>query len=203
MLLKITNITNSIISISAVRISVAPNSLRSVSIPDSEDQSFTKRLSDELTALRDAGHITFSTEEDPDIDDILESPFIQTLDGVYKIRMDDAPNVTGGGTTAQVGFQLINLADVLVSVNDLIQFAVFDDADLSIPATNATLNTASKGIIIAGAGTAALKVRTDTTGKFTCTLTNLIDEIVYLGCSSAFGGPALVCRETDIVEFSI
>lgn len=48
--------------------------------------------------------------------------------------------------------------------------AVFDDADGTILSTTSTLATASRGTILAGGATAALKVQTDAQGVFECVL---------------------------------
>ena len=115
--------------------------------------------------------------------------------------MDDAPDVTGGGTTVAVGFQLKD-GNQNAAVARLVEFAVFDDVDLGTPATNATLDTPTAGTIVSGAGSAALKVKTDASGKFTCTLTNNVDEQVSLSTSPTFGSPILDCIEIDSVTFS-
>ena len=114
----------------------------------------------------------------------------------------DSADVTasGGATTATVGFKL-SVGGAAVTEDAVIEFAVFDEEELVTPNGNATLDTATVGTILDGAGTNALKVKTDS-GQFKCTLTNLVDETVYLGCSMSFGSPILDCREVIKVTFS-
>lgn len=121
--------------------------------------------------------------------------------GPLIVDMEDAADVTGGGTTRVVGFQ-VKMGVTPLTSPVLVEFAVFDDDKFSVPAVSAVLGTATVGTIIAGEGTAALKVLTDATGSFRCTLTDPSDEAVYIACSSTFGGPAVDCRDTDSVTFS-
>lgn len=129
-----------------------------------------------------------------------------TLQNAFKeilnVKMADNPDVGGGGTTGSVEFQITDFAGDNIDGEKILELAVFDDIGLATPAANATLDTAANGTILGGAGTAALKVQTDATGKFKCTLTDLIDETVYLGCSPSFGSPLIDCREIDSVTFS-
>lgn len=118
------------------------------------------------------------------------------------INVDETPDVTGGGTTATVGFQATKSDGTAIDSEVILEFAVFEEAELATPSANATLDVATKGTILAGSGGNALKVKTDTTGKFTCTMTNAIDETVFLGCVPSFGSPAIDCRDTDSVAFS-
>jgi hypothetical protein len=121
---------------------------------------------------------------------------------ILNVEMDDAADVTGGGTTRAVGFQVTDFAGNPIDYAVSLELAVFDDVNLTVPATSATLATATQGTILAGSATAALKVRTDTAGRFLCTLTNLFDTTVYLGASPSFGSPLMDCREIDSVTFS-
>lgn len=124
----------------------------------------------------------------------------QALDEFVNVAIDGTPDVTGG-TEANVGFQLKNVKGDKLKEVAILEFAVFDDVELATPAVNATLDTASKGTIIDGAGSAALKVKTDSKGKFTCKLTNFIDEQVFVGSSPSFGTSLLDCREVDAITF--
>jgi hypothetical protein len=159
----------------------------------------------------------FSSSLGPDIPHLAKGEIKDVRDDMYEalaavaaeidnqiivVDMIDAPNVTGGGTTVEVGFQLRGSGGDKHEVEELVQFAVFDDENFSVPAVNADLDTASAGTIIAGGGSAALKVKTDATGLFKCTLTDTVDETVYLACDAAFGGPMVDCRDIDDVTFS-
>lgn len=126
----------------------------------------------------------------------------QALDEFTNIGMDDAADATGGATTTTAGFQLRNVKGDDLALQTVVEFAVFDDSGLATPASNATLDTATAGTILSGGGSSALKVETDSTGKFTCTLTNTVDESVFLACNQTFGGPLTDCREIDQVTFS-
>lgn len=117
-------------------------------------------------------------------------------------EMNDAADVGGGGTTQTVGFQMKDSAGSDVAGQKMMEFAVFDDVGLSVPSAAATLGTVADGTIIAGEGSAALKVQTDANGLFQCTLTNPADTTVYVACSPTFGSPALDCTRIDSVTFS-
>lgn len=125
----------------------------------------------------------------------------QALDEFVNVAIDGTSDVTGGGTTATVGFQLKNVKGDKLKEEAIVEFAVFDDGELATPAVNATLDTASKGTILDGGGSAALKVKTNNKGKFTCVLTNFIDEQVFVGSSPSFGTSLLDCREIDAITF--
>ncbi len=127
----------------------------------------------------------------------------QALDEFVNVSMDDAADVGSGGTTRLVGFQLRNVKGDKLALSIVLEFAAFDEAGLVTPAVNATLDdVGTVGTILSGDGTAALKVRTDAKGKFTCTLTDLTDEQISLGSSPSFGSSLLDCREIDQVTFS-
>jgi len=138
-----------------------------------------------------------STGEVADLRGDVARAFDRLQQDLSIVAMLDAPNVGGGGTTVTVGFQILGVTTPMLA-----EFAVFDDANYSIPATNATLNTAAVGTIVAGAGGPALKVLTDASGAFRVTLTDLADETVFLACFETPGGPVLVGSKTDSVTFS-
>lgn len=124
-------------------------------------------------------------------------------DSAPRVAVDDTPDVTGGGTTAVTGFQLVDQAGNNVERAVKVGFGVYDDANGVTPGVNATLDTATAGSIVAGAGTAELEVITDATGKFTCTLTDAVDELVYLmGTQPAVGAPPLDNTDRESVTFS-
>jgi hypothetical protein len=117
--------------------------------------------------------------------------------------MVDAPDVTGGGTQADIGFQVTDVTGKAVAGQFLVELAAFDDTYCSVPAANATLDTAASGsTIVGGSGTAAIKVLTGTDGSFGCKLNNPSDTTITLSCYPTFGGPALVCHDKDFVTFS-
>lgn len=123
------------------------------------------------------------------------------------VKMDDNADVGGGGTTGPVGFQVTDFAGDDLAEKVILELGVYDEAsgDATKPgaaAAAATLNTATSGLILDGAGSAAIVVETDATGRFDCTLTDAVDETVILACRSARGSSVLDCRELDSVTFS-
>lgn len=123
--------------------------------------------------------------------------------GLVRIDVDDTPDVTGGGTTATTGFQLRDNGGNPIAKAMKVGFGVYDDVNGVTPGANATLDTATAGSILSGAGTAELEVLTDATGKFTCTLTDAADETVQLiGAPAANGGPAVDATDREAVTFS-
>jgi len=119
--------------------------------------------------------------------------------GFIVVNMNDS--LSTSGTTRTVGFQLRTSTGTEVLRNALIELAVFDDAQLSVPSVTATLGSASYGTIVGGTGSAALKVVTSNEGRFECVLTKVPRGTVYVAASPTFGSPPLDCSEVDQVSF--
>lgn len=95
--------------------------------------------------------------------------------------MKDIADPAGDATTsAGEGFDLLTEAGAAANVNPNMYFGAFDDATCQTPAVNATLNTASTGTIVSGGASNLLVVTPDATGEFACTLTDAVDEVVYM-----------------------
>jgi hypothetical protein len=152
--------------------------------------------------LKTKGYINYSVSEDTSIPDDFEDVVLAMLHTILKVKLIDAANVTGGGTTQTVGFSLTDINDVPIKLQTPVEFAVFNEQWGVTPATSAVLGTAVKGTILGGDGTAALKVLTDANGEFTCTLTDVVDETVWVGCSQSFMSPSLICLSKDSITFS-
>ena len=136
-----------------------------------------------------------------EIDLATESSAVVLVAGFISVDLIDAADVGGGGTTQTVGFQLRDTDGNPLAQETILQFAVFDDANVSSPAANATLGTPSAGVIAHGAGSAALVVKTNAAGLFTCTLTNpFTSTTVYLACAPHFASPPY--QEIDSVAFT-
>jgi hypothetical protein len=120
--------------------------------------------------------------------------------GVTAILEVDEP--AAGENTATVRIQLLNgPGGDPVDAPVTLEFAVFDDPDGVVPATNANLNTATEGTILYGGGSPTLKIKTDATGLFECTLTDLTDESVYLSAFHSATGPWVNCVGSLEVAF--
>ncbi len=119
--------------------------------------------------------------------------------GALTAVMDAPPDVSGGVNSGTVGFQ-VKQGSVAIKEAVKLQFAAFDDAELVNPSQNAAFSNASSGSILNSSG-AAMLVKTDATGKFACTLTNIADQTVWLACAMAFGSPSVDCREVIVVTF--
>lgn len=124
------------------------------------------------------------------------------LNEVLSAIIDDVADVGGGGTTAAVGLQLVDFEGKNIAEQHVLGFGVYDDTDAITAGVNATLNTATAGTILAGAASAELIVKTDANGRFACTLTDAIDEAVFLIASRNKRSPILDCRDVDSVTFS-
>jgi len=107
-----------------------------------------------------------------------------------------------GTDTHPIQLAVLDLADRAVDFEVELELAVFDDADLSTPAANATLGNASVGTIQAGSGTAALKIKTNAEGRCSLDLSDLVNEQVYLACKPTFGAQAISCKQRQSVIFS-
>jgi hypothetical protein len=82
---------------------------------------------------------------------------------------------SGVGTLAACGFDLEDLEGNAFADQSPMHIAVFDDAALTVPSVNGTLDTAANGTIDAGAGTNSLEVTPDAAGIFSVTLTQSDD----------------------------
>ena len=198
MIITIVNLGKDSVSIDGLKLTLGAYEHKTVTT----DGDVKKSTAEELDAYKKNGRISYSTAEDTSIPDEFEDAQIAMLNSLIKVRMIDAPDVSGGGTTQVVGFSITNMNDIPFAMPVLVELAVFDDSDVSNFALNASLDTATKGTILGGAGTAALKVKTDANGEFECTLSDLVDETVYLACSPTFGSPSLICLSKDSVTFS-
>lgn len=111
-------------------------------------------------------------------------------------------NPTAGANTAVVGFTVKTPWGAQLGEQMVVQFGTYQDANGILAATTATLDTASLGTILSGAGTNELKVLTDIYGRFACTLTDTAHETVYQMCKPVDRTPVLDCRDYDAVTFA-
>lgn len=118
------------------------------------------------------------------------------------VDIDATADVTGGGTTAVVGLQVKTLDGVALEKACVLTFGVYDDTNGVTAGAHATLDTATAGTILGGAGTNVLTVVTDSHGKFTCTMTNASDETVYLKAGTRVGSIMADISDVDSVTFS-
>jgi len=118
------------------------------------------------------------------------------------VAIDDVADVGSGGTTAVVGLQLKDLDGANVAAARTVAFGAYADANGAAASSGGTLDTATAGTILTGAASAALTVVTDSNGKFTCTLTDAVDEVVYLLAGPTVRSPILDCKDVDSVEFT-
>ncbi len=82
---------------------------------------------------------------------------------------------SGVGTLAVCGFDLEDLEGNAFAIQSPMFLAVFDDAALTVPSVNGTLDTAAAGTIDSGAGTNSLEVTPDSSGIISITLTQSDD----------------------------
>ena len=136
-------------------------------------------------------------------------PAVQVPEAVKDIIMVDifdSPDVyspEGTPVTMQVvGFILRDTEGAAIKAKVLAEFAAFSDVDCSAPCSDGVaLFNATKGRIIAGENTPALKIETDVNGEFSCLLQCLTEQTVWTGANSTFGGPFLHCHKRDSVTF--
>ena len=89
-----------------------------------------------------------------------------------------------------------------VSVATAFELAVFSDPDGTFPSGSAALDTATVGTILAGGGSAAIKAKTNTSGVFTCVLSDGVVESVYLAAEKTFTGPKIDFLGSHTVVFA-
>lgn len=82
---------------------------------------------------------------------------------------------SGVGTLAGVGFDLVDEQGAAFADQSKMYIGVFDDAALTTPSVNGTLDTAAAGTIDAGAGTNLLEVTPSAAGIVSLTLTQSDD----------------------------
>jgi len=88
--------------------------------------------------------------------------------------------------------------------NTVFEFMVFNDAYGVTPATNASLGTVTvgKGTILSTSPATALVVKTNAEGVFEGTLTDAVDEKVYLAADHTVTGPNVQTAGSLEVEFT-
>lgn len=86
----------------------------------------------------------------------------------------------GVNTLAGNGFDIVLPWTGAAKIAPTMYFGVYQDAACTVPATTATLATAATGTIVSGSGTNMLVVTPSADGIFSCTLTDTVDETVYL-----------------------
>jgi len=120
----------------------------------------------------------------------------------YLAIFDPAADAISGADHTTVGFHIENISGGHIAEEMILELAVFDDDGLAGPAATATFAIATKGTILYGENTAALKVKTNASGEFECTLTNPADGTVWVATSPTFGAQALDCEHKDEIVFS-
>lgn len=125
------------------------------------------------------------------------------VDKVPRIDVDATADVGGGGTTAVTGFQLKDQTGANVAAAVIVGFGAYADTNGAATSTGGALDTATAGTVVSGGGTAELVVLTSATGKFTATLTDALDEEVFLIPSQAIiGGVPVDATDRESVTFS-
>lgn len=164
---------------------------RNIEIPaNSVDFVLAKASTRDIVALKDEPNVTL-LKVDYELGDLW----------VARAKIT-APNAIGGATTTTLTLQLVDQYDLPIFEDLVVALGVFDEAEAATPATNASLNTASEGTILGGAGTAALKVRMSTSGKFVCIMTNLVDETVHSAIDGSYASPIVDGRGVTATVFS-
>jgi len=120
----------------------------------------------------------------------------------YVATLDTIVDATAGATTTVVGFKLMDLWGSRVLEVRSLALSVFDDAYAATLSPNATFNTATAGTINSGAGSSQVLVTTDASGAFSCTMTNVIDETVYVTCGLSEVSPVLDTKDIAAVIYS-
>lgn len=98
---------------------------------------------------------------------------------VATMKADATPG-GGVGTAAAIGANLESQDGTSENVQAQMYLGCFDDVACSVPAINATLDTAAAGTIDSGGGTNLLKMTPSVTGETSVTMTNAEDEVVYV-----------------------
>jgi hypothetical protein len=120
------------------------------------------------------------------------------------VAMNDIADPAADATTsAGEGFALQSEAGAAANAAPAMYLGAFDDADCTVPAVNATLDTASSGTIVSGAGTNQLKVTPTAAGAFACTLTDAEVEVVYLKAWPADASYVVDSSDTTSAEFTV
>ena len=122
------------------------------------------------------------------------------------VNMWDAPDVYSPDPEdpvymQHVGFQLVDTEGAPVKVAAWVELSAWDDVKCTVLSAHAYLFNATKGLILAGESTCALKVETDANGEFSCLLHCNQPQTVWLATDSTAGGPFLHCGERDTVTF--
>jgi len=87
----------------------------------------------------------------------------------------------GANTVAAEGYDLKEIdGSTDANVAPQMYMGVYSDVACTVPSATGTLATAAKGTIDSGSGTNLIKCTPDATGEFSVTLTDTVDETVYL-----------------------
>ncbi len=110
--------------------------------------------------------------------------------GALGIVTPSFPDATGGATTSAGTVSVVAL-DATAIERPVVMRLDLSDTEFEgpgDPATNATMDTATVGSIMAGAGTNSLVIKTNGTGNFAATITNAVDETIYISARTTDGG---------------
>ena len=118
----------------------------------------------------------------------------QLLGELFTVELSSAPPVAGVmPIRALIKDEEV---DATIHAAERLSLSVFDDAELTIPSTDVSLNTATEGTLLLGAGGPLIMAKTTEHGAFACSSTCSTPGVTrYLAASSSgFGGGFLSCR---------
>lgn len=164
---------------------------RGISIDAGESIVLSNAGALDIAALKDESEVDVSVDYEDDDFQLMVWEWV-TL-----------PAGSGGATESDIEGRIVDQYGLPIAEERLVHVGVFDDAICETAAVNATLDTAAKGSIEAGGGSAELLVKTSTDGEFACTLTDAVDETVYLAAKGGgYGQGVLDGQDVGSVEFS-
>lgn len=139
-----------------------------------------------------------------DGNDVMVLVEIEGNDRAPIIAAMKAPADPAGGTftLAAEGFDLETEAGAAANVAPQMYLGVFDDAELTIPSVDGTLDTAATGTIDDGAGTNLLKVTPAATGEVSVTLTATGAGVFYLKAWPVGTGYIVDASDVHVTTFT-
>jgi len=131
---------------------------------------------------------------------ILDSNSI--LNNMGTVTFPDQSQPAPGVNVHTVTLQLTDMKDDPIASEQILEIGAFDDAGFSTPASNAQLKNVTAGTLLSTAPAAALKVKTDATGKVTFDVEDLVDEQVHVAAAPSFGSIVLSHDASYPITFS-
>lgn len=112
------------------------------------------------------------------------------------------PDVVVSPTEKRIGFAIPSDDDKNVMLpNTFLELIAYDSADCGIPSVTGTLDTATVGTIVGGAGSAAIKFKVSAEGRGRLVVASPLSTPLWIAAKASAGSPVLDCHIVRKVTF--